>query len=119
MTDKEYVKRFAVNDQTAIASFYDCVYHNFVSYFKKRYGKTSVYSKDLFHESYMAMYENIPYKDYKYVNTQSSYWDKHGAIDYIGGLVADSAPDYNDIYYNMLLVSKRFMQKADTVEFLL
>lgn len=57
--DKEYVKRIAVNDQSAIAAFYDDTYPKFVSYFRKKYGKTVDYSKDLFQEAYMAMYDNI------------------------------------------------------------
>lgn len=59
MTDKEYIRRFAVNDQTAIASFYDRVYPLFVSYFRNKFKKPEEYSMDLFHDSYMAMYDNI------------------------------------------------------------
>ena len=32
MTDKEYLRRFTVNDQSAMAGFYDRVYPQFVSY---------------------------------------------------------------------------------------
>ena len=59
MTDKEYIRRFIVNDQTAMAGFYDRVYSHFVSFFRNKYNKPEEYSKDLFHDSYMAMYDNI------------------------------------------------------------
>ena len=59
MTDKEYIKRFTVNDQAAMAGFYDRVYPQFVSYFRNKFKKPEEYSMDLFHDSYMAMYDNI------------------------------------------------------------
>ena len=59
MTDKEYIRRFTVNDQTAMAGFYDRVYPQFVSYFRNKFKKPKEYSMDLFHDSYMAMYDNI------------------------------------------------------------
>ena len=59
MTDKEYIKRFTVNDQTAMAGFYDRVYPQFVSYFRNKFKKSEEYSMDLFHDSYMTMYDNI------------------------------------------------------------
>ncbi|MBR3287261.1 MAG: sigma-70 family RNA polymerase sigma factor [Bacteroidales bacterium] len=59
MTDKEYIKKFIVNDQTAMAVFYDRAYPKFISYFRNKYNKTEDYSMDLFHDSYMAMYDNI------------------------------------------------------------
>jgi RNA polymerase sigma factor (sigma-70 family) len=59
MTDKEYIRRFTVNDQTAMAGFYDRVYPQFVSYFRNKFKKPEEYSMDLFHDSYMAMYDNI------------------------------------------------------------
>lgn len=59
MTDKEYIRRFTVNDQTALAGFYDRVYPQFVSYFRNRFKKPEEYSMDLFHDSYMVMYDNI------------------------------------------------------------
>lgn len=59
MTDKEYIRRFAVNDQSAIAGFYDRVYPQFVLYFRNKYSKLEDYSMDLFHDSFMAMYDNI------------------------------------------------------------
>ena len=59
MTDREYIKRFAANDQAAIAGFYDQVYPKFVSYFQRKFKKPEDYSMDLFHDSYMAMYDNI------------------------------------------------------------
>ena len=59
MTDKEYIKRFTVNDQTAMAGFYDRVYPQFVSYFRNKFKKPEEYSMDLFHDSYMTMYDNI------------------------------------------------------------
>lgn len=57
------------------------------------------------------------FKDYLTIYEQTSYWRQQGAIDYIGGLVAESAPSYNDIYYNMLLMSKGFLLKAETKEY--
>ena len=59
MTDKEYIRRIAVNDQTAIAEFYDQVYPKFVQYFRNKFHKPEEYSMDLFHDSFMAMYDNI------------------------------------------------------------
>ncbi len=59
MTDKEYIRRFTVNDQAAMAGFYDRVYPQFVSYFRNKFKKPEEYSMDLFHDSYMAMYDNI------------------------------------------------------------
>ena len=59
MTDKEYLRRFTVNDQSAMAGFYDRVYPQFVSYFRNKFKKPEEYSMDLFHDSYMAMYDNI------------------------------------------------------------
>ena len=59
MTDKDYIRRFTVNDQTAMAGFYDRVYPQFVSYFRNKFKKPEEYSMDLFHDSYMAMYDNI------------------------------------------------------------
>lgn len=59
MTDKEYIKKFTINDQSAMAGFYDHVYPKFVTYFRNKYNKPEEYSMDLFHESYMAMYDNI------------------------------------------------------------
>ena len=59
MTDEEYIIRFLRNDQTAFAQFYDWAYPQFVLYFRKNYSKTEDYSKDLFHDSYVAMYDNI------------------------------------------------------------
>lgn len=59
MNDKEYIKRFTVNDQSAMAGFYDWFYPQFVSYFRNKYKKPEDYSMDLFHDSYMAMYNNI------------------------------------------------------------
>ena len=59
MTDKEYIRRLTVNDQVAIAGFYDRVYPQFVSYFRSKYKKPEDYSMDLFHDSFMAMYDNI------------------------------------------------------------
>ena len=59
MTDKEYIRRFTVNDQSAMAGFYDRVYPQFVSYFMNKFKKPEEYSMDLFHDSYMAMYDNI------------------------------------------------------------
>lgn len=47
------------NDQTAMAGFYDRVYPQFVSYFRNKFKKPEDYSMDLFHDSYMAMYDNI------------------------------------------------------------
>lgn len=59
MTDKEYIKRFTVNDQSAMAGFYDRTYPGFAAYFRNRYKKSEDYAKDLFHDSYMTMYDNI------------------------------------------------------------
>ena len=59
MNNKEYIKRFTVNDQSAMAGFYDRFYPQFVSYFRNKYKKPEDYSMDLFHDSYMAMYDNI------------------------------------------------------------
>ena len=59
MTDKEYIRRLTVNDQVAIAGFYDRAYPQFVSYFRNKYKKPEDYSMDLFHDSFMAMYDNI------------------------------------------------------------
>lgn len=42
-----------------MAGFYDRVYPQFVSYFRNKYNKPEDYSMDLFHDSYMAMYDNI------------------------------------------------------------
>jgi len=42
-----------------MADFYDGVYPKFLTYFQNKYKKTEDYTKDLFHESYMAMYDNI------------------------------------------------------------
>jgi len=59
MTDKDYIRKFTVNDQTAMAGFYDQVYPKFVLYFRNKFKKPEEYSMDLFHDSYMAMYDNI------------------------------------------------------------
>ena len=42
-----------------MAGFYDRVYPQFVSYFRNKFNKPEEYSMDLFHDSYMAMYDNI------------------------------------------------------------
>ena len=42
-----------------MAGFYDRVYPQFVSYFMNKFKKPEEYSMDLFHDSYMAMYDNI------------------------------------------------------------
>lgn len=59
MKDSEYIIRISANNQSAIADFYDSVYPRFVSYFRNNYSKTDEYSMDLFHDSFMAMYDNI------------------------------------------------------------
>ena len=59
MTEKEYIRRFTLNDQSAMAAFYDQAYPRFVAYFRKKYSKSEDYSMDLFHDSYMSMYDNI------------------------------------------------------------
>ena len=42
-----------------MAGFYDQVYPKFVLYFRNKFKKPEEYSMDLFHDSYMAMYDNI------------------------------------------------------------
>lgn len=64
----------------------------------------------------LQLQEYLSFKDFLTVYEQTAYWAKQGAIDFIGGLVAESSPTYNDIYYDMLLTSKGFMQKAETKE---
>lgn len=59
MTDKEYIRRFSLSDQDAISAYYDRVYPQFVSYFRNKFKKPEDYSMDLFHDSYMALYDNI------------------------------------------------------------
>lgn len=58
MTDKEYIRRFIINDQSAITGFYDSVNPRFVSYFRKNYKKTEDYAQDLFQESFLTLYDN-------------------------------------------------------------
>ena len=65
----------------------------------------------------LQLQEYLSFKDYLTVYEQTAYWAKQGAIDYVGGLIAESSPSYNDIYYDMLLTSKGFMQKAETKEY--
>lgn len=74
MTDKEYIRRFLINDQSAMADFYDQVYPRFVSYFRNRYNKSEDYSMDLFHDSYMAMYDNILCEKLNPMNLTSSLY---------------------------------------------
>lgn len=59
MTDSELLLKISANNQSAIADYYDSVYPRFVSYFRKNYNKSDEYSMDLFHDSFMAMYDNI------------------------------------------------------------
>lgn len=42
-----------------MAGFYDRAYPQFLSYFRNKFRKPEEYSMDLFHDSYMAMYDNI------------------------------------------------------------
>ena len=59
MTDKEYIKRFSSNDQSAFTRFYDIHIDSFVGYFSRKFNKGYDYSLDLFHEAFMTMYDNI------------------------------------------------------------
>lgn len=59
----------------------------------------------------------LSFRDYLTIQEQTSYWVWNGNISFIGGLVAESSPNYNDIYYNMLLLSKGFLLKAETAEY--
>lgn len=59
MTDKEYILSFANNNQSAFTRFYDMHIDSFVGYFSRKFNKGSDYSKDLFHEAYLALYDNI------------------------------------------------------------
>lgn len=59
MTDIDYLKGISQNNQSVIADFYNYVYPRFVAYFRNNYYKDEEYSMDLFHDSFMAMYDNI------------------------------------------------------------
>lgn len=61
--------------------------------------------------------EYLEFRDYLTVQEQTSYWTKEGDISLLGGLVYESAPSYNDIFYDMLLASKGFLLKAEVTEF--
>ena len=82
---------------------------------KGNYGKAREYLSTMWR---LQLQEYLSFKDFLTVYEQTAYWAKQGAIDFIGGLVAESSPTYNDIYYDMLLTSKGFMQKAETKEYL-
>lgn len=57
-------------------------------------------------------------RDFLTIHEQTQYWRFSGYIDFIGGLIAESAPTYNDIYFDMLLTSKGFLLSSEREEYL-
>ena len=75
-------------------------------------------ARDFFSAMWQAhLKEYLSFKDYLTIQEQTSYWVKEGDIRFIGGAIAESSPDYNDLYYDMLLISKGFLLKSEVAEY--
>lgn len=97
-------------------------YHASVPYFYlfdiERQNKSVDRARDYLSSMWqIILREFILFKDYLSVQEQTSYWEKEGEIISIGGLIAESEPYYNDIYYDILLSSKGFLLKEEIAEF--
>ena len=57
-------------------------------------------------------------RDFLTIHEQTRYWQFSGNIGFYGGLIAESSPIYNDIYYDMLLTSKGFLLSSEREEYL-
>jgi CHAT domain-containing protein len=57
-------------------------------------------------------------KDFLTVYEQTQYWQFLGNIEFLGGLITESTPYYNHIYYDMLLASKGFLMNSEREEYL-
>ena len=75
-------------------------------------------AREFLYESWAQQLNNFLYfREFLTVQEQTLYWETHGDIKHIGGLIAASSPGFNDIYYDMLLVSKGFLLRAEVAEY--
>lgn len=61
--------------------------------------------------------EYLSFRDYLTVQQQTQYWTENADISLICGLATASSPFYNDILYDILLMSKGFLLKAEATEY--
>lgn len=61
--------------------------------------------------------EYLHFKDYLTSQEQTMYWTWNVDLGKIGGLIVESSPLYNDIFYDILLASKGFLLRSEIAEY--
>ena len=84
---------------------------------ERRSGNIERARKFLYESWVQQLNKYLYFREFLTVQEQTIYWETHGDIRHIGGLIAASSPGFNDIYYDMLLVSKGFLLRAEVAEY--